>query len=610
MTRRRIHFLLNPAAWCIKSASVIACVFATSGVAHAVNITVGDAEVIYTKSQRSKGGGSVWPDGSLGVVANGDGTYDVYGANASKSVLTTGTLDDPADEKKKVKITNVPKRMYDYLAGGPVFEDPYSGARLMVYHAEVHQKSKKDFYSVLGLAISTDPEHREFRDLGQIIRPNKESGLAEVGGGSFAIVDGHFNVYYRDYFPDGTTAELAVARAPMSELLSNALNGRGTAFTKYYNGAWSEPGIGGKSSYIEPVNWSNNWSSVSYNEHLNQVVMISSQWYADSGDLYMATSSDGVNFTPRVPIAVDPGEQYYPSQVGTGANPIFTGQSFYVYYTDSKKGVWGRWKDAQLRRREITFNEPAAPDNGEDPLGYTAEWINVADYQDDFQPGSPADGWTYAWNSKGKKGKSKYYVPLTWSDEAQAYNTTGFATPVPDPKKHKDDYLSLNNFGGHPGQPKYLPIIGYTIQQEDGLGFYRIADSSIQKGNDTLLHKEDGLGVLVYVNDTYIGAGQGVLTDGLLSGFDMMLGTLNVGDTVWVAIDPLRNHTDDAFMNFDFSLQKLLYSQIVPFAAQAMAFGTESTQSLGVPEPTTAVLLLIGIACFRPRKRFQIVGNT
>src|SRR6185295_14682040 len=98
---------------------------------------IGAAEVVYTKGQRKSGGGSAWPDGSFGVVSNGNGTYDFYGANSSKSVLTTGTLTDPGATKQSVSVTGV-----------PIFEDPYSGARLMLYHAEDGGKGKS-FYASL-----------------------------------------------------------------------------------------------------------------------------------------------------------------------------------------------------------------------------------------------------------------------------------------------------------------------------------------------------------------------------------------------------------------------------------------------------------------------------
>jgi hypothetical protein len=579
---------------CIKSIVLFAVIFVEIESARAIDFSIGAPEIVYTNSQRKSGGGSYWPDGNLGVVSNGDGTYDFYAANSSKIELTTGTLLNPGISKTRASITGVPKKTFSYLAGGPVFEDPYSGARLMVYHAEQGGKGKS-FYSMLGMAISTDPNGQTFRDLGIIIRPNLPSGSAEVGGGSFAIINGYLNVYYKDWLANGSTAEVAVARAPMAELMTNALSGQSTSFTKYYNGSWSQPGLGGKASYLDPANPANSWLSVSYNDYLGQLVLVSSQWSGDGGDLYYATSPDGVHFAPRQPLAVDPGEQFYPTIIGTGDDPTHSGQSFYVYYTDSQRGAWSRWSDAQLRRRAITINAPQGPTGPGSSLGYTADWVPVGGFQSDFQTGAPAKGWTYAWDPKGKIGKSSAYVPLLWSDSAQAYNTTGGTTMIPSPKSHHDDYLSFTADGGHPGNHKYMPIAGYTIQADDGAGLYRITDSSIQKNDGTLATKEDGLDVLVYVNDTQIGAAQDVSTNGLLANFDRLLGSLNVGDTVWVAIDPLKTQIDDSFINFDFSLQKLVY--------YAQTAGGQLLQTDTVPEPSAVVLLLMAIAAYRPRRR-------
>ena len=390
-------------------------------------------------------------------------------------------------------------------AGGPVYHDPATGARLMIYHAEKHGRSAKDFYSVLGLAVSTDAAGLKFRDLGTIIEPNLQTGQTEVGGGSFAVVDNQLHVYYRDWFPNGTTSEVAVARARISDLVSNALSGLGTSFNKYYNGGWTEPGRGGLSSPLEIGNPSNSWLGVSYNDYLNQLVMVTSQWESGGGDLYLSTSPDGINWSPRQPIALDAGEQFYPSLIGTGPDPTHTGQSFYVYYTDSKKGAWSRWKDAQLVRREITINSPRGSGRIESPpstlTNWTAASVRATDYSTDFQTGVPATGWTYAWNPTGQLGNSAAFAPLAWSNVAQRYNTTGAATPVPGSTSHNDDYLSLSASGGHPGHPNYLPIVGYTIQAEDGAGLYRIAESSIAKLDGILSPDEDGLEVMVYLNN-------------------------------------------------------------------------------------------------------------
>jgi hypothetical protein len=566
--------------------------------------SVGAKDTVYTSSQRKKKA-KYWPDGNFGVISNGDGTYDFYAANSSKIKLTSGTLDDPANKKVgKVKIYNVPKKTYKYLAGGPVYEDSTSGARLMVYHAEIH--SGGQYSSVLGLAASVDPNGRAFYDLGPIVTPNIPAGQAsfsvDVGGGSFAVKDGFFNVYYRDYLAAGGSSQLAVARAPLDELVSDALSGRKTSFTKYYDGSWSQPGIGGLSSPLEVGNPTNWWSSVSYNEYLDQLVLVSSQWQAGGTgpDLYLTTSSDGVNWSPRQSLVLDAGEQMYPTIIGTGPNPQVTGQSFYVYYTDGN-----RWGSAQLARREVTF-DPSIPPVVSSPSGSGSEfdstptpteWAYISDYKDEFQSGVPAEGWTYAWNPTGKLGDSADFSSLLWSDEVQRYNTTGGATTVPDSKSHNDDFLQLGADLGHPGQPGYMPIVGYTIQADDGDGLYRLIDSSIQKNDGTTSKYEDGLGVLVYLNDTLLGTETTVSTDGSVASFDRDLGQLSVGDTIWVMIDPLKSQSYDAFVGLDFSLQK---------AVEMATMGTASLSlsAVGVPEPSSAAILLAAmVGCGLPWRR-------
>lgn len=596
-------------AKCFTVRSLVVLVLFTSTLVEcvsAVDLSVGGAELIYSKSKRSSKGGQYWPDGNFGVVPLGNGLYDFYGANGPKPVKTTGTLTDPGAKKKSVSITNLPKKTFNYVSGGPVYQDPASGARLMIYHAEKHGKSAKDFYSVLGMAVSTDAAGRVFRDLGTIIEPNMQVGQTEVGGGPFAVIDGQLHVYYRDWFPGVTTSELAVARAPISEVISNALSGHATSFSKYYNGSFSQPGRGGLSSYLESGNPNNGWTAVSYNDYLDELVMVTAKWSpTNSPDLYLATSPDGINFSARQPIALDPGEQFYPSLVGTGANPQITDKEFYVYYTDSKKGAWDRWKDATLMRRLITLDpaDPTAPLPPIEPLpgpivsqpDGPGVWTQISDFRSDFKTGSPADGWRYAWNPTGKLGNSASFAPLVWSSTVQGYNTTGGANMVPNGTTHKDDYLHLTAEGGHPGKPTYFPFAGYTIQAEDGAGEYRLVDSSIRKSDGITNSKEDGLQVRVYVNDTLVGPGQAVTTTGQLAAFDRSLGQLNIGDTVWVMVDPLKNQLYDSFTAFDFSIQRLLSAPM-----QMLAFG-----AMTVPEPTTAALLILslaGIGMRRPRR--------
>jgi hypothetical protein len=507
-----------------------------------------------------------------------------------------------------VNITGLPKNTFSYVSGGPIYRDDASGARVMIYHAEKPGKTSTQYHSVLGMAVSTDAAGLTFRDLGTIVEPNLQTGWTDVGGGSFAVMGSYLNVYYRDFMANGATAELAVARAPVADLISNALAGRGTSFEKYYSGNWSQPGRGGLASPLEVGNPSDSWSAVSYNDYLKQLVMVSSQWETGGGDLYMATSADGLNWSSRQAVALDAGEQFYPSLVGTGADPQHTGQSFYVYYTDSLKGGWNRWQDAQLARRSITINPLSPPvvtvpppTTIPPPSPTSTTWATLNDYRSAFRGGVPAAGWKYDWDPTGKLGNSAVFAPLLWSSSAQAYNTTGGVTTIYNGSSHNDDYLSLTSAGGHPGRPGYLPIVGYTIQAGDGAGSYRIANSSISKNDGVVSSGEDGLQVLIYVNNKQLGFQQ-VLTNGQLATFNYTLGQLNIGDTVWVMIDPLKNQNYDSFTNFDFAIQKSVPSvQLV----QAATHPSLSVSAAGVPEPGTASLLLLGLATLFLRRRLS-----
>ena len=445
----------------VASLLVLAAACAAAPSLHgALVYSVGQAEVLYTASQRRNMNLDYWVDGSMGVVPIGNGQYHFYGANGPTPVRTTGTLAQPAQSKSNVSITGLPKNYFNYVSGGAIYHDQATGSRLMIYHAERHGSSGMDFYSVLGMAIATDSQGLSFRDLGLIVEPDvpmsQRPHSIEVGGGSFAVMNGDMYVYYRDYLEGGGSSELAVARAPINTIIANALNNQGTSFTKYYNGGWTQPGIGGRSSALEVGNPGNGWSAVSYNDYLGGLVMMSSQWADSQGnnDLYMSTSMDGVNWTPRQAIVTDAGEQMYPTLIGTGADPTRTGQSFYAYYTSSNAGAWDRWSDAKLVRRQITLNPGGGGSSDPPPPDPEPVVENVASFKADYRGGAPAQGWKYLWNPNGKLGDASKYAPLKWSSVAGAYNTTGAETTVWNGKSHNDDYQMLGDGFGHPGRPK------------------------------------------------------------------------------------------------------------------------------------------------------------
>jgi hypothetical protein len=143
-----------------------------------------------------------------------------------------------------------------------------------------------------------------------------------------------------------------------------------------------------------------------------------------------------------------------------------------------------------------------------------------------------------------------------------------------------------------------MPIVGYTIQADDGAGLYRLVDSAIQKTDGTTSSKEDGLGVLVYLNNTLLGAETSVSTNGSVASFDRDLGQLNVGDTVWVMIDPLKSQSYDAFMGLDFSLQRAV-------ELTTMGMAGLSLSAVAIPEPSSTALAIAALAGCGWRRRRQ-----
>ena len=204
----------------------------------------------------------------------------------------------------------------------------------------------------------------------------------------------------------------------------------------------------------------------------------------------------------------------------------------------------------------------------------------VAGFRNDFKTGGPAAGWKYQWSASGKLGDASKYANLTWSSTVGAYNTTGGATTVWNGKAHNDDYLMLGLDSGHPGRAGYYTIAGYTIQAEDGAGTYRLNSGLISKADGVKTGDEDGLELLVYVNNIRMGGIESVLTDGSWKGFYRDLGQLAVGDTIYVMIGSAKNLNYDMFANFNFNIEKL--TAITPAAAAAsFAIGA-------VPEPSSS----------------------
>jgi len=326
----------------------------------AITFEAGARELIASKAQRDSLGLNWFVDGNLGVLKDG-GKQVMYGANGRQPFRITGTPKNPFGKVEPVTISTSAAN-FAYLSGGPVYRDPASGHLLLFYHAEIHRGGPGNFYAVLGLAIQTDKAGLAFNDLGPIFTPNVPENQAphaiEVCGAPFVIKDGFFYVYARDEMRDSTPRgiNLALGRAPVRDVVDAALAGKSVAWRKYYQGNFSEPALGGKSTPLETGNPGTRWMDVSYNTALHKfIIVIAANTTPSMVELFISTSSDGIHWTARQKLTDDDGESFYPSIVGIGNDPRQTGNEFYIYYTFSKAGGWKRWDDAEIVRRKITF---------------------------------------------------------------------------------------------------------------------------------------------------------------------------------------------------------------------------------------------------------------
>jgi hypothetical protein len=336
-----------------------------------------------------------WPDGPLAALKTNDGYYffsidagthfrqlwqgQWVGNNNSGSVVRSlGTLDNPLGSTPPVDVVidhnpdpkvnphncdptkNAHAYCYTYIGGGPVYVVPEgqvgAGNWLLVYHAEYNDPA----YFLLGLAISAD-KGLHWTDIGEIIRfnmPFSYSGTSAPGAiGDPPLVvspDGkYFYVYFLDWLKNGANTNTSIARAPIAEVLQDAFGGNvhfAAPFTKYYQGAWDQSGIGGASTDLIPEGYYGGGENVAYNSYIHRYLMFNS----DSQNYSYAESPDGLNWTDTIFLGMlgnVPDLAGYSMPVGLGDDPRILGKEFYVYYTQFR----GPWPTAQSVKR-FTFS--------------------------------------------------------------------------------------------------------------------------------------------------------------------------------------------------------------------------------------------------------------
>lgn len=357
--------------------SIPGCVFEeTSRLEHRQSVTetdsasivgIGPPETVLSSTNRPYS----WPDGTMGIVRDG-AKYRFFAASAGYPIATVGTLKNPiAEEVRDLKIEGLMKS-YDYVAGGPIYQDGASGCLLMFYHSEVYTfpPGYLPFYSEIGLARSMDGGST-WNDMGAILTPHTTIHASyfqaqkrswDIGWGGYAIVGDYFYVYFADLLDEGQQyrrVNHAVARARIEDVVRAATEqGTVSTWVKYREGFWVEPGLGGRSSpLIEQGSESFMMlGDISYNTHLKKYVAILIGEPYPNTDLYWIESKDGLQWTHYHKIVDDPAHKFYVTISGLGEQPRESGDEFYVYYVHSSDfaTTGDRNKDGRLIRRRIT----------------------------------------------------------------------------------------------------------------------------------------------------------------------------------------------------------------------------------------------------------------
>jgi len=331
--------------------------------------------------------GLLFPDTSIGFVRAADGRYLAFasggsvegmglgpGASPFGAYRFAGALDQlsPAGavgRSPSPVLTNGRRQPspdaadfdLDYGGGGPTYPLGNGSSLVQIYHGERRCTPEAGAPAIggMGMAISRDGGV-SFAKLGEILAPHvsgqdfcrsdKRGGLWADGGMVAADAEGRRaanNPYEYILFVDHNSLPerdigISIARVSHRELLAAVVAGRAPRFMKYYNpnGAagprgsyFTEPGVGGASTPIFVPGGYVGTPNVYFDDDLSQFLIC---YQTNQKRIVVATSHDLFAWIERSTVVEIPQDDsdhlYYPSAVGTGADPLILGKRFYIYY--------------------------------------------------------------------------------------------------------------------------------------------------------------------------------------------------------------------------------------------------------------------------------------
>jgi hypothetical protein len=385
---------------------------ALAGGAGAATFTTGPPAPIWTLKDREASGLFFFPDMPIGVVKGPRGKYLIFAPGTGKGAKGapngtyefTGTLDriaparkganGPLPSMKLGRLQPSPDKTdfdRDYAGGGPVFFLAAGGPKpllISVYHGEYHADEPKvpPSYGGTGLAFSQD-DGASFVKLGEILSPHatrQESQArkqdvfadgslieADVNGNAVAGTDSGQEIYFYSVFSDRQSMTepqgFGIARVKKSDAVAAIARRQAPRFKKYYAPAgaassggdhFTEPGIGGRSTYVVAEKDYIATPQVRYDSHLRQFILVYQQ---NQNSVWVRTATNLFHWSQPTalvaPVAATK-KVFYPSLVGEGADPTVLGQRFFVYYVEGtvsakQPNVW--ITDGALWRKAVAI---------------------------------------------------------------------------------------------------------------------------------------------------------------------------------------------------------------------------------------------------------------
>lgn len=218
-----------------------------------------------------------------------DGSFRGFSANGSTYAIDGADLWDMSGPRREVLQAGAPGSLND--CGSWLTSMARTGDTVLGF---VHQEADCDYnegrtHKSMAIATSTD-DGLHWTDLGTVITGQDQPTAGTITGeGDCTLVDGHDGYLY-GYCLRNSDWQTIVARAPAEAP---------TEWHKYFEGTWTEPGLGGRASDIGFIG-----TGAGYLEPQGWVVAVSTDPWA--GGIRLSLSADKVSFLdlddPIVPI--------------------------------------------------------------------------------------------------------------------------------------------------------------------------------------------------------------------------------------------------------------------------------------------------------------------